>query len=216
MIRLGPAASGSAGGLTAQGGRYGQVVRGKPIPVQPRTGRQGLAKAVLARSSSAWRARTQAQRDGYEGDREDGHAAYTGLSSQRAGFGGGPAIGPSADRPAIAITLTWVTLPTPTGAAILNVAAVGSARIEVWATRCRSAGVRAMGAMKRIVNVTFGGSSSSSSSSNLSLGGGYRAAWGNFLKGRRVRFAVRANLALLDGTLGGFPYPPTVTEVTVL
>jgi hypothetical protein len=54
--------SGSQAGTTASRNRFGQYLRTRAIPVQPRTPKQTLNRAAFTVGSSAWRALTDAQR----------------------------------------------------------------------------------------------------------------------------------------------------------
>jgi hypothetical protein len=63
MKVLGPPSSGSAGALTYQRSRAGQVVRSRRVPVNAiRLSQSGGARSVLARESRAWRTQTDATR----------------------------------------------------------------------------------------------------------------------------------------------------------
>ena len=54
--------SGSYQGITSSRNRYGQYVRTRAIPVQPRTTRQGQVRGVFGASATQWRGLTDAQR----------------------------------------------------------------------------------------------------------------------------------------------------------
>ncbi|HEY2090172.1 MAG TPA: hypothetical protein VGH54_29640 [Mycobacterium sp.] len=58
--------SGSQAGTTASHNRFGQYTRNRRTPTNPRTARQGVVRAALSAASAAWRAITDAQRDGWK------------------------------------------------------------------------------------------------------------------------------------------------------
>ena len=57
--------SGSMQGITASRNRYGQYLRARAIPVNPRTTFQAAARARLAANSASWRGLSGAQRAGW-------------------------------------------------------------------------------------------------------------------------------------------------------
>lgn len=65
MKYLGPTQSGSADGTTASRNRFGQYMRRRAVPVQPRTTAQLNQRARLTTNAAAWRALTDAQRAGW-------------------------------------------------------------------------------------------------------------------------------------------------------
>lgn len=65
-------ASGSIGGTTFSHNRFGLYTRARRVPVNPNTAAQQSAREGLGSGSSAWRALTIAQRDGW-----DAYAAAT-------------------------------------------------------------------------------------------------------------------------------------------
>lgn len=61
------AASGSIGGQTASHNRFGNYIRARTTPVNPKTNRQSAVRACVAWLADAWRTvLTQAQRNGWE------------------------------------------------------------------------------------------------------------------------------------------------------
>lgn len=66
MKYLGPPQSGSAAGDTMSRNRFGQYMRSRAIPVQPRTPEQLVQRARMSSNAAAWRALTDAQRMGWE------------------------------------------------------------------------------------------------------------------------------------------------------
>lgn len=65
MKYLGQPQSGSYDGITASRNRFGQYIRTRAIPVQPRTTFQLNQRARMSTNSAAWRALTDAQRAGW-------------------------------------------------------------------------------------------------------------------------------------------------------
>jgi hypothetical protein len=65
MKYLGNTQSGSEGGTTASRNRYGQYLRRRAVPVQPRTPAQLNQRARMSTNAAAWRALTDAQRAGW-------------------------------------------------------------------------------------------------------------------------------------------------------
>lgn len=65
MKYLGPSQSGSENGTTASRNRFGQYMRRRAIPVQPRTPAQLNQRARMSLNAAAWRALTDAQRAGW-------------------------------------------------------------------------------------------------------------------------------------------------------
>jgi len=66
MKFLGDTSSGSVGGKTFSRNRFGQYVRRRAVPVQPRTSFQLDQRALLSTNAAAWRALTDVQRAGWE------------------------------------------------------------------------------------------------------------------------------------------------------
>lgn len=62
---LGGQLSGSAGGVTASHNRYGQYLRNRTIPVNPRSINQERARSIFGTASEAWRSLTPAQRESW-------------------------------------------------------------------------------------------------------------------------------------------------------
>lgn len=65
MKYLGPTQSGSENGTTASRNRFGQYLRRRAVPVQPRTPAQVNQRARMTTNAAAWRALTDAQRAGW-------------------------------------------------------------------------------------------------------------------------------------------------------
>lgn len=58
--------SGSYQGITSSRNRFGQYVRTRATPVNPASTAQGLVRARMSANAAAWRALTDAQREGWE------------------------------------------------------------------------------------------------------------------------------------------------------
>lgn len=65
MKYLGETKSGSEGGTTASRNRFGQYYRRRATPVQPGTPEQLVQRARMSLNAAAWRALTDAQREGW-------------------------------------------------------------------------------------------------------------------------------------------------------
>lgn len=65
MKYLGPSQSGSENGTTASRNRFGQYLRRRAIPVQPRTVDQLNQRALMVTNAQAWKSLTAAQRAGW-------------------------------------------------------------------------------------------------------------------------------------------------------
>lgn len=65
MKFLGPTSSGSANGTTWSRNTFGQYTRRRAVPVQPRTPSQLNVRSRLSANAAAWRALTDAQREGW-------------------------------------------------------------------------------------------------------------------------------------------------------
>lgn len=63
--RLCDPTSGKIGNQVYQNGRYGQVVRTRAIPVNPRSEQQMLARTALATAARGWDQMTEAERDAW-------------------------------------------------------------------------------------------------------------------------------------------------------
>jgi hypothetical protein len=65
MKYLGQTQSGSEGGTTASRNRFGQYIRRRAVPVQPRTPAQLNQRARMTTNAAGWRTITDAQRAGW-------------------------------------------------------------------------------------------------------------------------------------------------------
>lgn len=66
MKQLNVPQSGSAAAMTASHNRYGQYLRNRRTPVNPRSTQQGVVRARLGANAAAWRGLTALQRAGWE------------------------------------------------------------------------------------------------------------------------------------------------------
>ncbi len=125
MKYLGSTQSGSEGGTTASRNRYGQYLRRRAVPVQPRTPAQLNQRARMTTNAAAWRTITDAQRAGWSDlgsqiSRSDslgqtytlnGFGAYTSVNNNLLDAGDAaltdaPAIITPADLLTVTVTLT--------------------------------------------------------------------------------------------------------------
>jgi hypothetical protein len=168
MKYLGPTQSGSEAGTTASRNRYGQYMRRRAVPVQPRTTAQLNQRARMSTNAAAWRALTDAQRAGWLSlglliQRTDslgqtynlnGFGAYCSVNNNNLDAGNSavadaPAIVTPPDLLTATVTLTAATFSiaytaTPLGAGI---------RLFIRASPQRSAGTRFNGDY-RLISVT--------------------------------------------------------------
>jgi hypothetical protein len=66
MKYLGDTSSGSKNGTTASRNRFGQYLRRRAVPVQPRTAAQIAVRARMSNNAAGWRGLTDAQRADWE------------------------------------------------------------------------------------------------------------------------------------------------------
>lgn len=207
--------SGSYQGITSSRNRFGQYVRNRSTPVQPRTVAQLGVRTRLSLNAAAWRGLTSAQRDGWTSlglsiSRTDslgqtynltGFAAYC-LVNNNLDFAGSAKI---SDAPAYSVPAGILTA-TPTltggGSPVFSIAytttplATG-VKLIVRASPQRSAG-RTFEADYRFIFL-----SAAAAASPANVLSGYAAKFGNPVTGNRVFMSLQT-------TLGGFvsaPFP---------
>jgi hypothetical protein len=212
--------SGSYANIVSSRNRFGQYVRNRATPVQPRTSFQLDVRARLAGNASAWRALTDAQRAGWAGlalqiSRTDslgqtyqptGSQAYVSVNNNN--LAAGDAV--VSDAPALATpsALTSVTVtatsggtpalsvaftPTPLGAGL---------RAFCYASPQRSAG-RSFNADMRLIQV-----SAAAGTSPLDILSDYTARFGALVAGMKIFVSV----AVFDG---GFLSIPTLATTII-
>lgn len=155
MKYLGDPRSGSYQGMTASRNRFGQYMRTRASPVQPRTVAQLNQRARMTTNAAGWRAITASQREGWAGlglmiSRTDalgqsytlnGFMAYCSVNNNKldagdAAVSDAPAIITPLDLATVTVTLTAAAFSiaytaTPLGAAV---------RGFIWVSPMQSAG----------------------------------------------------------------------------
>ena len=155
MKVLVPPQSGSQQGITSSRNRFGQYIRTRAIPVNPRSAAQGLVRARMAANSAAWRTLTSAQRAGWADlglsmVRSDslgqsyslqGNQAYASVNNNRVLCG----LAPVSDAPALTTPNALLTAVVTTAAGTLSIAytatpLAAATYLAVFASPQRSAG----------------------------------------------------------------------------
>lgn len=210
MKYLGLTQSGSEGGNTASRNRFGQYMRRRAVPVQPRTPAQLNQRARMTTNAAAWRTLTDAQRAGWLslglmmtrtdslGQSYDlnGFLAYCSVNNNKldagdAAVSDAPAIVTPADLLTATITLTAVAFSVAYTATPL---AAGN-RLFIFASPQRSAGVKFNGDY-RLIAVT---AAAAASPNNLLAA--YTAKFGVPVVGNRIFL----NLETYSGGFKGSP-----------
>lgn len=210
MKYLGDPRSGSYQGMTASRNRFGQYMRTRASPVQPRTPAQLNQRARMTTNAAAWRALTDAQRAGWLSlgqnvSRTDslgqtytlnGFMAYCSLNNNKldagdAAVSDAPTIVTPADLVTATVTLTsaafsvaFTTTPLATGA-----------RLFVWASPQVSAG-RKFNGDYRLLQVT-----AAAAASPVNVLAAYTARLGVPVTGNRIFLS-------LETYQGGFKGSP--------
>lgn len=209
MKYLGPPQSGSARGDTASRNRFGQYLRNRASPVQPRTPAQLNQRARIATMSAAWRALTSGQRAGWASlgammTRTDalgqtytlnGFMAFVSVNTNLAvasvaTVDDAPALVTPADLATVTLTLTsasfsiaWTPTPLDTGVKLL-----------VYASPQRSAGTSFEGDY-RLLAV-----SAAAAASPLNVLSAYTAKWGAPVTGNRIFLKLQTTLSGFVGS----------------
>ena len=155
MKLLVPPQSGSQSGTTASRNRFGQYLRTRAIPVNPKSNAQGVVRARLSGNSAAWRILTSNQRAawadlGLSIVRTDslgqsytlqGNQAYSLVNNNRLLCG----IAPVSDAPAIATPVALATVTLTLTAVAFSIAYTATplpaaTYLAVYASPQRSAG----------------------------------------------------------------------------
>lgn len=218
MKYLGPSQSGSENGNTASRNRFGQYIRRRAIPVQPRTPAQLNQRARMTTNAAAWRDLTDAQRAGWLslglmmtrtdslGQSYDlnGFLAYCSVNNNKldagdAAVADAPAIVTPADLLTATVTLTAIAFSiaytaTPLGAGV---------RLFIFASPQRSAGVKFNGDY-RLISVT-----AAAAASPANILAAYTAKFGVPVVGNRIFL----NLETYEGGFKGSPF--SVSQVVV-
>jgi hypothetical protein len=211
MKFLGDPRSGSFQGQTASRNRFGQYVRTRASPVQPRTPAQLNQRARMTTNAAAWRALTDAQRAGWLSlglniSRSDslgqsytlnGFMAYCSVNNNKLDAGDAavtdaPAIVTPADLLTATITLTAAAFSVAYTATPLAAAN----RLFIWVSPQRSAGVKFNGDY-RLLTVT-----AAAAASPANILAAYTAKFGVPVVGTRIFL----NLETYQGGFKGSPF----------
>lgn len=208
--------SGSYQGITSSRNRFGQYVRSRATPVNPRSTQQGVVRARMASNAAAWRAITAAQRAGWTDlgasmSRTDslgqsytlnGFAAYCSVNNNLSAMGNATV----SDAPALVTPVNLATVTITLTAAAVSIAytatplAAGS-RLFTYCSPQRSAG-RSFESDMRLLAV-----SAAAAASPAVLTTAYTAKFGIPIVGNRVFFTFVT-------VTGGFQSGPyTVSQV---
>lgn len=211
MKFLGDPRSGSYQGMTASRNRFGQYMRTRASPVQPRTTAQLNQRARMTTNAAAWRGLTDAQRAGWLslglaitrtdslGSSYDlnGFMAYCSVNNNKldagdAAVSDAPAIVTPADLLTAAVTLTAAAFSVAYTATPLAAAN----RLFIWVSPQRSAG-RFFEGDYRLLTVTA--AAAASPANILAL---YTAKFGVPVVGKRIFL----NLETYQGGFKGSPF----------
>lgn len=211
MKYLGDPRSGSYQGVTASRNRFGQYMRTRASPVQPRTVPQLNQRARMTTNAAAWRALTDAQRAGWlslgaaisrtdslgQTYKLNGFMAYCSVNNNKldagdAAVSDAPAIVTPADLITVTVTLTAVAFSVAYTATPL---AAGN-RLFIWVSPQRSAG-RKFNGDYRLLTVT-----AAAAASPANILAAYTAKFGVPVVGNRIF----VNLETYAGGFKGSPF----------
>src|SRR3954467_9106497 len=211
MKFLGDPRSGSYQGLTASRNRFGQYMRTRASPVQPRTTAQLNQRARMTTNAAAWRGLTDAQRAGWLslglaitrtdslGSSYDmnGFMAYCSVNNNKldagdAAVSDAPAIVTPADLLTATITLSSVAFSVAYTATPLAAAN----RLFIWVSPQRSAG-RFFEGDYRLLTIT-----AAAAASPANILAAYTAKFGVPVTGKRIFL----NLETYQGGFKGSPF----------
>jgi hypothetical protein len=210
MKFLGDPRSGSYQGMTASRNRWGQYMRTRASPVQPRTTAQLNQRARMTTNAAAWRGLTDAQRAGWLSlglsiTRTDslgssytlnGFSAYCSINNNKldagdAAVSDAPSIVTPADLTTATITLTAVAFSVAFTATPLAAAN----RLFIWVSPQRSAG-RKFNGDYRLLTVT-----AAAAASPVNILAAFTAKFGVPIVGNRIFIS-------LETYQGGFKGSP--------
>lgn len=195
MKYLGPPQSGSARGDTASRNRFGQYLRNRASPVQPRTPAQLNQRARMATNAAGWRGLTDAQRAGWASlgatiTRNDalgqaytmnGFMAYCSINNNN--LVAGDAIvddAPTIVTPPDLLTATLTLTSAAMSLAYTATPLASGVRLFVYASPQVSAGINFQGDY-RLLQV-----SAAAAASPMNLLAAYTAKWGVPVTGNRI------------------------------
>jgi hypothetical protein len=211
MKFLGDPRSGSYQGMTASRNRWGQYMRTRASPVQPRTTAQLNQRARMTTNAAAWRGLTDAQRAGWLSlglsiTRTDslgssytlnGFSAYCSINNNKldagdAAVSDAPSIVTPADLTTATITLTAVAFSVAFTATPLAAAN----RLFIWVSPQRSAG-RKFNGDYRLLTVT-----AAAAASPVNILAAFTAKFGVPIVGNRIFIS----LEMYQGGFKGSPF----------
>lgn len=211
MKFLGDPRSGSYQGMTASRNRFGQYMRTRASPVQPRTSAQLNQRARMTTNAAAWRALTDAQRAGWLSlglsvTRTDslgssytmnGFMAFCSVNNNKLDAGDAavtdaPAIVTPADLVSATVTLTSVAFSVAYTATPL----AAGVKLFVWASPQQSAG-RIFNGDYRLLSVT-----AAAAASPANVLAAYTAKWGVPVVGKRIFLGLQT----YSGGFKGSPF----------
>lgn len=209
--------SGSYAGVTSSHNRFGQYVRNRRTPVNPRTTQQGVVRARMSASAANWRTLTAAQRAGWADlaasmNRSDslgssyslnGFMAFCSVNNNQAAAGNAALT----DAPALVTPPTILTAVVTLTAAALSIAytvtpLAAGARLFSFVSAQRSAG-RNFEADFRLLAV-----SAAAAASPANLFAAYVAKFGTPIVGNKIFFSFTTYT-------GGFQSGPLTTSAIV-
>jgi hypothetical protein len=208
---LGDPRSGSYQGMTASRNRFGQYMRTRASPVQPRSVAQLNQRARMTTNAAAWRALTDAQRAGWlslggaisrtdslgQAYTMNGFMAYCSVNNNKLDAGDAAV----SDAPTIVTPADLLTSTVTLTAAAFSVAYTATPlaaanRLFIWASPQRSAGTRFNGDY-RLLTVT-----TAAAASPANIAAAYTAKFGVPIVGNRIFL----NLETYAGGFKGSPF----------
>ena len=217
MKFLGNPSSGSEAALTYSRNRFGQYVRSRSIPVNPKSTQQGTVRARLAANASAWRGLTDLQRAGWlslggQMSRTDalgqsytlnGFQAYCSCNNNNVAAGNAVvSAAPALITPDACLTVTPTATAATFSVAFTPTPPAAGQRVFVYCSPQRSAG-RAFEGDLRLVFV-----SAAAAASPANVFAAYQARFGVPVVGNKVFVTVLVYE-------GGFLSGPCTTSVVV-
>lgn len=206
--------SGSAAGTTSSRNRFGQYRRTRATPVNPNSTAQGVVRARMSANAAAWRALTDAQREGWGSlggmiSRTDslgqtytlnGFQAYCSVNNVKA-LGGDALVSdaPAYVTPSALLTATITLTSSSFSIAYTPTPMPAATRLAVYCSPQRSAG-RSFEADLRFIQVT-----AAAAASPVNVLAAYTAKFGVPVTGNKIFISLVA-------LAGGFESGPLLTS----
>lgn len=204
MKRLCDPSSGKFGQAIYQGGKFGQVVRIRAIPTNPRTADQTLARGILNTQSKGWRALTQNQmaawnaaalevmsksRLGMKGNLS-GHQLFVKVNASLLTIGGAAVSAPPAVPEFTALPVSGLEITNTTGTIALKLTTTDSPPdgTMLRVSRPVSAGIF------RAPDLNYVGTTDSPVSNKIDITAVYTAKYGVPAVGKKVFVSVNSNI----------------------